>query len=53
MFDEEGVVSARHRLGQVPWVPIVSITHITAGLRYQWLVHEIMFVTRFTTPSKK
>ena len=32
MFDEEGVVSARHRLGQVPWVPILSITLITAGL---------------------
>ena len=53
MFDEEGVVSVRHRLGQVPWVPILSITHITAGLCYQQLVHEIMFATRFTTRSKK
>ena len=48
-----GCGEVRHRLGQVPWVPILSITRITAGLCYQWLVHEIMFATRFTTRSKK
>ena len=52
MFDEEGVVSVRHRLGQVPWAPILSFTHITAGLSHQRLVHEITFATRFTTHSK-
>ena len=48
MLDGEGLraLSARHRLGQVPWVPILSITRITAGLCHQRLVHEI---TRFTT----
>ena len=53
MFDDEGVVSVRHRLGQVPWAPILSFTHITAGLSHQRLVHEITFATRFTTHSKK
>ena len=40
-------------MGQVPWVPILSITRDTAGLCQKRFVHEIRFATRFTTHSKK
>ena len=44
--------SYRDNMGQVPWIPILSITRNTAGLCHQWFVHEITFATRFTTCSR-